>query len=45
MNTKHVSDRAERKTAKRKARKEAKPKAKRATGVARGSTKKKVKVI
>ncbi|MBL8295167.1 MAG: hypothetical protein JNN08_25200 [Bryobacterales bacterium] len=45
MNTKHVSDRTERKSAKRKARKEAKPKAKRAAGVARGSNKKKVKVM
>lgn len=45
MNTKHISDRTERKSAKRKARKEAKPKPKRASGVARGSNKKKVKVM
>jgi len=42
MNTKHITDTAERKTAKRIARKKAAPKAKRATGVARGSQKKKV---
>lgn len=48
MNTKNITDNAERKTAKRAARKkaeEAKPKAKRAQGVARGSNKKKVKQI
>jgi hypothetical protein len=45
MNTKHISDRAERKTAKRKARKEATAKPKRAAGVARGSNKKKVKQL
>lgn len=43
MNTKHVEDRAERKRLKRAARKKAAPKAKRASGVARGSTKRKVK--
>jgi hypothetical protein len=43
MNTKHVSDRAERKTLKRAARKKTAPKAKRASGVARGSMKKKVR--
>jgi hypothetical protein len=43
MNTKHITDRAERKAAKRKARKEAPPKTKRPAGVARGSHKKKVK--
>ena len=42
MNTKHVEDRAERKKLKRAARKKAAPKAKRASGVARGSMKKKV---
>ena len=45
MNTKHVTDRTERKTLKRAARKKAAPKAKRASGVARGSNKKKVKVL
>ena len=43
MNTKHVEDRAERKRLKRAARKKAAPKAKRASGVARGSNKRKVK--
>jgi hypothetical protein len=43
MNTKQISDKAERKKAKRKARKEAPPKPKRASGVARGSNKRKVK--
>lgn len=43
MNTKHVEDRVERKKLKRTARKKAAPKAKRATDVARGSMKKKVK--
>jgi hypothetical protein len=43
MNTKHVSDRKERKALKRKARAEAPAKAKRAETVARGSMKKKVK--
>ncbi len=45
MNTKHVSDRAERKKLKRTARKKAAPKAPRASGVARGSMKKKVKKL
>jgi hypothetical protein len=45
MNTKNVTDKAERKELKRKARKEAPPLAKRAEGVARGSNKKKVKVL
>jgi len=43
MNTKHITDKAERKAAKRKARKEAPPAAKRESGVARGSMKKKVR--
>jgi hypothetical protein len=43
MNTKHVEDRAERKKLKRAARKKAAPKPKRASGVARGSLKKKVR--
>jgi len=45
MNTKNITDKTERKEAKRTARKkadEAKPKAKRAQGVARGDNKKKV---
>jgi len=42
MNTKHVTDRAERKKLKRTARKKAAPAKKRAAGVARGSMKKKV---
>ena len=42
MNTKHVNDRAERKKLKRTARKKQTPAAKRASGVARGSMKKKV---
>jgi len=42
MNTKHIEDRAQRKKLKRVARKKAAPKAKRASGVARGSMKKKV---
>jgi hypothetical protein len=42
MNTKNITDRAERKKAKRVARKKAAPKPKRASGVARGSLKKKV---
>ncbi|MBI4904291.1 MAG: hypothetical protein HY820_11680 [Acidobacteria bacterium] len=42
MNTKNVTDKAERKQIKRTARKEAAPAAKRAAGVARGSMKKKV---
>ena len=40
MNTKTVTDRTERKKLKRAARKKAAPKAKRASGVARGSLKK-----
>ena len=43
MNTKKVTDKAERKKIKRTARKKAPPKAKRAAGVARGSTKKKIR--
>jgi hypothetical protein len=43
MNTKTVADRTERKKLKRTARKKAAPKTKRASGVARGSMKKKVK--
>jgi hypothetical protein len=43
MNTKKVTDKAERKTIKRAARKKAAPKAKRATGVARGSQKKRIR--
>ena len=42
MNTKHVTDRAERKKLKRTARKKATPQAKRASGVARGSMKRKI---
>ena len=42
MNTKKIEDRLERKKVKRTARKKAAPKAKRASGVARGSQKKKV---
>jgi hypothetical protein len=42
MNTKSITDRAERKKVKRAARKKAAPKAKRASGIARGSMKKKV---
>jgi len=45
MNTKKVEDKAERKKLKRAARKKAVPKPKRASGVARGSNKKKVKVL
>ena len=45
MNTKTITDKVERKEAKRKARKEAAPKPKREAGVARGSNKKKVKQI
>ena len=41
-NTKNVTDTLERKKLKRTARKKAAPKAKRASGVARGSNKKKV---
>jgi hypothetical protein len=43
MNTKHVSDRAERKKLKRAQRKKAAPKAKRASGIARGSMKRRVR--
>jgi hypothetical protein len=43
MNTKNVTDKVERKKLKRVARKKAAPKAKRAAGVARGSTKKKIR--
>ena len=43
MNTKTVADRAERKKLKRAARKKVAPKAKRASGVARGSLKKKIR--
>jgi hypothetical protein len=43
MNTKTITDKAERKTKKRAARKAAPPKPKRAAGVARGSTKKKIR--
>ena len=43
MNTKTVTDRKERKKLKRAARKKAAPKAKRASGVARGSLKKKIR--
>jgi hypothetical protein len=45
MNTKNVTDRKERKELKRKARAEAPAIGPRAAGVARGSMKKKVKVI
>jgi hypothetical protein len=45
MNTKKITDREERKQVKRTARKKAAPKAKRASGVARGSMKRKVKTI
>jgi hypothetical protein len=43
MNTTTVTDKLERKTLKRAARKKAAPKAKRASGVARGSTKQKIR--
>ena len=45
MNTKHVEDRTERKKLKRTARKNAAPKAPRPDSVARGSNKKKARVI
>jgi hypothetical protein len=45
MNTKHVADTEERKKLKRAARKKAAPKPKRASGVARGSAKRKVKKL
>ena len=43
MNTKTTTDKLERKKIKRAARKKAAPKPKRAAGVARGSTKKKIR--
>jgi len=43
MNTKNVTDTTERKKLKRVARQKAAPKAKRAAGVARGSSKKKIR--
>jgi hypothetical protein len=43
MNTKNVTDKEERKVLKRAKRKAAPPKAKRASGVARGSAKKKIR--
>jgi hypothetical protein len=43
MNTKNITDKAQRKKLKRAARKKAPPKAKRASGVARGSEKRKMK--
>jgi hypothetical protein len=45
MNTKTITDKAERKEAKRVARKKAPAKAKRPASVARGSMKRKVKVM
>jgi hypothetical protein len=45
MNTKNVESTEERKKAKRTARKKAAPKAKRPAAVARGSMKKKVKIM
>ena len=45
MNTKNIEDKTERKNLKRAARKKAAPKPKRASGVARGSNKKKVKIL
>ena len=45
MDTTKITDRAERKKVKRTARKKAAPKAKRASGVARGSQKRKVKKV
>jgi hypothetical protein len=45
MNTTKIEDKTERKKLKRAARKKAAPKPKRATGVARGSNKKKVKIL
>ena len=45
MNTKNVTDKAERKKLKRAQRKKAAPKPKRASGVARGSMKKRVKKL
>ena len=43
MNTKNITDKVERKKAKRAVRKKAPAKAKRAAGVARGSMKKKIR--
>jgi hypothetical protein len=43
MNTKKITDKTERKQVKRAARKKVAPKAKRASGVARGSMKKKIR--
>jgi len=43
MNTKNITEKVERKKVKRTARKKAAPKPKRASGVARGSQKRKVK--
>jgi hypothetical protein len=43
MNTKNLTDKAERKKVKRTARKKAAPKAKRAAGVARGSMNNKIR--
>jgi hypothetical protein len=43
MNTKHVTDSTERKKLKRAVRKKIAPKTKRASGVARGSMKKKIR--
>jgi hypothetical protein len=43
MNTKNLTDKTERKKVKRTARKKAAPKAKRASGVARGSMKKRIR--
>jgi len=45
MNTKNITDKAERKKAKRAARKEAPPLAQRAADVARGSQKRRVKKL
>lgn len=45
MNTKHIEDRTERKKVKRAARKKQAPKAPRASGVARGENKKKVRIL
>lgn len=45
MNTKHVTDRAERKEQKRKARKEAPAVEPRPSGTPRGSNKRKVKIL
>jgi hypothetical protein len=45
MNTKKITDKAERKKLKRASRKKAAPKPKRAAGVSRGSLKKRVKKL